>query len=326
MIKNITFIFISCLVITMTTAKAVYQESSLEIGPAHTVYYKYQEAREGKETVILLNGLIYATKNWDKYFEAMAAQGYGVLLLAYSTQPESLRLLTEAPFYAKPTFGPYGPNQQGLEVQTFVDETISVVDHLSIERFTLLSLSYGSIVASNMAIQYKDRINQLILSAPAVMPSNRYFPIGQSRYDFFFNLKQSSPLPGLADYLYDAEFYTTLATTVTAATYKFPGVEFNDFFHGIFQMARSTKWFDLKDYANEVFPPTYLFVASEEETELKKDQLLFWNLMSSNESRRSIVTFRDSPHAITGAKPLKAAAMTINVIEGNLNKEQYRVD
>jgi hypothetical protein len=37
----------------------------------------------------------------------------------------------------------------------------------------------------------------------------------------------------------------------TQPLYSFEGVEFlEDFFSGVYQMARSTKWFDLKDYAN----------------------------------------------------------------------------
>lgn len=299
---------------------------SLEIADNHQVYYKYEEAQEGKPTIVMLNGLIYSLDYWDDYLEELVKEGYGVVLIAYSTQPESLALLDETPFFSLPVFTPYGPSQANLETEDLVEEVMSVVDSLDLDRFNLLSLSYGSIVAVNVAMEYKDRIDNFIMTSPAVMPSNRYFPLGESRYQYYFTLRQTSPFPGQADYLYDVEFFSTLATTVTPFVYSFDDVDFPDFFNGVYQMVRSAKWFDLKDYAGDDFPPTYLFLASDEESELKKDQFLFWSLFNTNDARKSLVIFRDSPHAIVGASPIKAAEMTIRAINGKLVEKKYNVD
>lgn len=318
-------LFIATLFLFSPLAHAI-SASSFELANNHKVFYKYEEADSGKPTIVLLNGLIYQIDFWDEYLEEMTAQGYGVLLLAYSTQPESLALLDEQPFFSLHVFTPYGPAQANLETDDLVEETMAVIDDLGIDNFSLLSLSYGSIVSSQLALKYKDRVDTFILTAPAVVPSNRYFPIGEARYDYYYTLRETSPFPGQADYLYDVEFFSVLASTVTPFTYSFDDVNFQDFFNGVYQMVRSAKWFDLKDYADEDFPPTYLFLAEDEESELKKDQLLFWNLFEANVARKSIVTFKDTPHAITGAAPAKAAQMTMRALEGKLTQEKYSVE
>ncbi len=285
-------------------------EAYLKLSSDHVVYYKHQPAKAGKPTVVLMNGLIYAVENWDEYFTALSQDGTGVLQVAYSTQPESLRGLEgETPFFAKLKYHPlYSWLQQGLETQDLVDETIAVIDSLEIDRFNLVALSYGSIPAVELATQFKDRIDHFILMAPAVVTSGRYNPYGASRHTWFRNLKLAGNL--YADYFYDAEIGNTLSFIVTANNYSFSGVPFENFYSGVYQMARSSKWFDLKDYVEVDFPPTSLFVATLEDQPLFQDQQTFWELMQDNPGKRSLVTFTGSYHAIPGVAPEVAAQQT----------------
>ncbi|MCJ8275665.1 MAG: alpha/beta hydrolase [Bdellovibrionales bacterium] len=291
------------------------EEAVLELDTDHKVYYRYQQAEQGQPTIVLLNGLIYSISHWDRYFAELSEEGFGVLQIAYSTQPESLRYLEETPFYGKMEFTLQGPNQVGIETQTLIDEVMTVVDFLEIDRFNVLSLSYGSIVASELAVQQKSRIDNLILVAPAVMSSHRYNPYGQSRHQFYLSQK----LLGLPiDYFYDVELYNTMSLIISPASYAFEDVKFNDFFNGVYQMARSSKWFDLKDYAAKDLPSTYLFLASLEDPSLLMDQNRFWDLMSSNSARRSAVVFQGGYHALPGVVPEATAVMTARAIRDEL--------
>lgn len=303
-----------------------YREGGYEIASNHKVYYRYHEADPGKPTMVLMNGLIYEIDNWSTYLGQLENKGIGYLITAFSTQPESLALIDETPYFAKVEMTKNGFNQAGLETQTLVDETMEVINAMGINRFHLMSLSYGSIVASRLALQQRQRIDSLIFMAPAVLPSNRYFPIGEARYQYYLNLKQGSYGALIdVDYLYDVEYYTTLSTVITPVMYSFEDVTFMDFFHGVYQMVRSAKWFDLKDYALAGFPPTYLFLASNEEEKLFEDQLRFWNKMSINPARKAMVLFDGGYHALVGGSPTIAAEITEKVLNGEIPDGEHQV-
>jgi pimeloyl-ACP methyl ester carboxylesterase len=310
------------LVTLLSYSALAYETGIIEIADDHKVYYRYKEAQNGAKTLVLLNGLIYAIENWDEYVQELADSDVGVLQLAYSTQPESLRALEGVtPYYSKLQFNPlFGWMQAGLEIQDLVDETMVVVDTLEIDRFSLVALSYGSIIATELAVQQKDRIDDFLLFAPAVMTSGRYNPYGASRHRWYEGLVAAGNL--YADYSYDAEIGNTLALLVTPNRYMFEGVEFLDFFSGVYQMARSTKWFDLKDYAKSELPPTTMFLATLEEGALYKDQMLFWEMMEDNKAKQSLVIFEGSYHAIPGVAPEAAAEVTLQAIDGSLSAEQ----
>jgi hypothetical protein len=86
-------------------------------------------------------------------------------------------------------------------------------------------------------------------------------------------------------------------------------------------MARSSKWFDLKDYANVDLPPTSLFIATREDAPLYADQLRFWELLEETNVQRGLVIFEGSYHAIPGVTPEQAAEQTRLALAGQLAKE-----
>jgi pimeloyl-ACP methyl ester carboxylesterase len=304
-----------------------YREGHLEISDSHKVYYRYHEADAGKPTMVMMNGLIYAIENWDTYLGQLENRGIGYVLTAFSTQPESLALLDKTPYFAELEFTKNGWNQVGLESQTLVDETMAVVDSLGINRFNLMSLSYGSIIATRLALQQKHRIDSLIYMSPAIMPSNRYYPLGEARFQYYYNLKQSSTGSFVdVDYLYDVEYYQTLSTVVSPLQHSFDDVSFQDFFHGVYHMVRSAKWFDLKDYATASFPPTHFFLASKEEENLFEDQLRLWKLMENNPARKSLVLFEGGFHGLVGASPVISADMVEKVLNNELSDGLHKVN
>jgi pimeloyl-ACP methyl ester carboxylesterase len=318
--KTLVFVF---LISTLNVQALV--KSHIKMADDHNVYYQYQKPQDGKPTIVLLNGLLFFAENWKEYYEQLSAKGYGVLLPIYSTQPESIQFSKGKPYYKKIKLTTFGPKQSGVETQTFINETMAVIDHLNIDKFSLLSLSYGSTVAVPLASQFKDRINNLILISPAIVPTNRYNAPGKARFKYYQNLKKYGPFRGQADYLYDAEFYVMLRSVMKREHLSFPGVSFEDYFDGLYQMNRAVKWFDLKDLVNDKLPPVYMFQASTEEKNLKADQSKFWELMKGNEARRSLVTFDGAHHVIVYSSPKESVEMTVKVVEGKLNKTSYKI-
>lgn len=312
--------FFSFLVVVFFSFGAMaYEEGTVNGAANHKVYYRYQKPDVGQPTLVLLNGLIYSLDNWNKYFEIMSDKGFGVLLIAYSTQPESLRYLSVEPYYSEMEYTVQGPKQVGISIQTLVDEVMEVIDDLGINRFHLFSLSYGSVVASELAVQNKDRIQSLIFAAPAVLASHRYNAWGKSRHEWYESLGSSG------DYYYDLEMYQSMFALVSAGNYHFSDVKFMDFFHGVYQMGRCAKRFDLKDFASANLPPTHLFLASREDGALLEDQLRFWELMKRNPARGSFTMFEGGEHALPGVVPGAVAEITEKIIRGELvSGEQYK--
>ncbi len=318
-------IFLFCLVALQSPLSVLASvEGVFELAPNHKVAYRYQAPQEGKPTLVLLNGLIWSLDYWSDYTSALERRGYGYLLTAYSTQPESLVTLETTPYFSETELSIWGIKQVGLETQDLTDEIMAVVNHLEIEEFSLVSLSYGSVVASQLAVQQKQRIKNLIFMAPAVVTSGRYNAYGASRHSYYSTLKAFGN-PG-ADHFYDLEIYSTLAAMITPVQHPQEGINFIDFLSGVFQMARSSKWFDLKDYANSDLPKTHLFLASLEEAPLLEDQRAFWSLLEENPARGSLIMFEGAYHAIPASSPETAAHWTTQVIEGKLKNSELTVE
>ena len=325
---------------TMTNFDSVRKSTKVfEIAQDHKVAYRYTPAQEGKPTLVLLNGVIYSLDSWNDYYEGLVEQGYGVLLIAYSTQPESLSFLEEGvePHFgriggidiSKPIRSVFDYKLNRLSSQNLVDEVMALINHLKILRFDLVSLSYSSFIALNVAMQEKDRINSFILQAPAIMPSNRYNPYGEARHKYYEWLRMN-PLSNadyLADYLADYELYLTMYGALFTQYINLPNhlTDFDKFFNGVYQMVRSVKWRDLKDYTKADFPKMHLFLASKEEFTLLDDQLRFWKMMTGNKAKGSLVLFLEALHDIPTSGTKSSIDMTVKAVEGGLNDEYVEV-
>ena len=306
-----------------------------EIAENHKVAYRYTPPQDGKETIVLTNGLIYSLDYWSEYYDGLVEQGYGVLLIAFSTQPESLSFLDSGvvPHFgsiginlADPAASTYDYKLDHLESQTLVDEVVSLINHLEIDDFHLVSLSYSSFISINIAIQQKNRIKTFIPMAPAVMPSNRYDPIGSAKHNFYEMLRMN-PFVN-ADYLSDFELYSIMYWALFQQFVNLPNklTDFDKFFNGVYQMVRSVKWKDLKDYRNADLPITHLFLAAKEEAALYDDQLKFWELMEPNQAKGSLVVFLEALHALPSSATNGAIEQTIKAVEGELNENYIEVD
>ncbi|NCN95322.1 MAG: hypothetical protein GW917_01215 [Bdellovibrionales bacterium] len=291
------------------SAQGSVTEDVLEISPRQKVYYRYTPAQKGQPTFVALNGLIYPIKYWDSFLEEMQEKGFGLLQIAYSTQPESLSELTQRPRFFF----------ENIETKDLSDEVMAVVDQVGLKKFELLTLSYGSIVGADLADRYADRLNSVTMMSPAVRPSNRYHLYGESRHQYYEWLSQVSTE---ADRYYDAELFVSMLPIVKSqeASFELMGVDFDTFFKGVYQMARSAKWFDLKErVSNKRWPKTNFVFASEEEVGLSQDQEASWEILKSTSPHSIKITVNGAPHAIPGVHPKTA----VRVLEG-LMENQYQ--
>lgn len=308
-------------------ANVQVNEGSIELSESRAVAYKYIPAQAGQPTIVMLNGLIYPLENWQEYITAMAEKGYGVLLVAYSTQPESLRHTQGIPYYSRIKATISGLNQTGLEISDLATDVMSVVDHLNLDRFHLQTLSFGSIIGSYIANNFADRLESVTLVSPAVMPSHRYTPYGESRHNFYLWQNQININPFyVPDYYYDLELYQTMRMILQTqySTFDLEGTNFEYFFNGVYQMARSTKYFDLKDEAKQPWPQTNIILASDEDPTLKRDQINFWNEKFKVAPESRLIEIMDVPHAIPGSNPLSLAEVSLALLANSVAAGEHQ--
>ncbi|MES2514453.1 MAG: alpha/beta hydrolase [Bacteroidota bacterium] len=108
------------------------------------IYFEVQGNETAKETIVFLNGLSQSTVAWvltTPHFKS----DYRIVLLDFIFQ---------------------GQSDKAGEWRNFdahAKDVISVLDHLKIDKAIIAGLSYGSLVAQHLGVNYSDRITKLIL-------------------------------------------------------------------------------------------------------------------------------------------------------------------
>lgn len=115
----------------------------------------YKEAGEGDTTFILLHPFGGNTFSWREVMDDFAARGR---VIAYDRPAFGL---TERPMPEDWESNPYG-------IKANIEILRSLMDTFGIEKATLVGNSAGGAVAVAFALEYPDRVDDLILVAPGV--------------------------------------------------------------------------------------------------------------------------------------------------------------
>lgn len=277
--------------------------------------------RSSAETVVLLNGLIYDIGRWNATAEALLESGARVIRLSFTAQPESLRLLEKD---AQPSF-----LQEGLKLETMAEDVERVLKHHKIKgAVTVVGLSYGGTVATTFAKTYPQRVKNLVLLSPLVIPLDHYDSSGKLLRDYLSAVRFWENAPCLTygwfnpwlctttDYWYDTfynYFYETYLQTRVARVP--PDLDSGLYKKSVFHLVRATRDYDLKKEVRNL--KSVHFVISENETaRLKADQLKAWSLVPLSE-RRSLAEFKDVVHALPDEAPAQTADWIHRIVTGD---------
>lgn len=112
----------------------------------------YELEGDGAETIVLVNGLADDLTTWAYQMPDMLAAGLSVLRFDNRGVGQS----------AKPV-GPY-------TTELFADDTRALVDYLQLERFHLLGVSMGGMIAQEFAVRWSSRLLSLTLACTYAAP------------------------------------------------------------------------------------------------------------------------------------------------------------
>ncbi len=108
------------------------------------LYYEVHGNLQSDRSVIFLNGLSQSTAAWYFMLPAFAKE-YKIVLCDFIFQGQSDKTGDVRDF-----------DQHAADI-------IGLIEALTIKKINVAGLSYGSLVAQNMAVNYPDKINKLIL-------------------------------------------------------------------------------------------------------------------------------------------------------------------
>lgn len=119
------------------------------------IYFEVQGNETAKETIVFLNGLSQSTISWiltTPHFK----NDYRIVLIDFIFQGQSDK------------------TGEWRNFDVHARDVISVLDTLKIDKAIIAGLSYGSLVAQNLAVNYGNRISKLILMSTFAVKTPYY--------------------------------------------------------------------------------------------------------------------------------------------------------
>lgn len=136
-------------------------------------YAETTPARDGKPTLVLLNGLVYPIERWGAFEQDLKKNGYGIV--NYYFRGQHLTLKKEADEKGTPAFF-----AKGLDSAALADELDELLTALKIKTpVTVVGLSYGAHIAAAFAERHPARVKDVVFLAPLVVSLDHYSPEGQ---------------------------------------------------------------------------------------------------------------------------------------------------
>ncbi len=264
-------------------AKVVPKPAALSVG-GRTVAYQFLPAKNPKGTVLLLNGLMIRMKDWRSYAQKLRADGYSVLQVAYSGQPESLAKNSDQVF------------QDPISGEMLAEEIAAAVSHVKIDPpLHIHAYSYGSFPGLEYAKRYPDKVASLTLLNPMAKSLGNYIPqaamanatLNQMRsvsalMDPFGLFGGARQIANFQDSAYRKSVRDSLAKYKAGDHYP-ASVERQAFENGTVELTMGAKDFDLTDYKDLKLPKINLLLAKDEfYPEMRADQLAFFRALKKN--------------------------------------------
>jgi pimeloyl-ACP methyl ester carboxylesterase len=180
----------------LVAAQASSKDSFLDMPLGKTRYQVHGVT--GSQTVILLHGFNGFIENFDLNVPTLVKAGYRVIVY-----DQWGRGLSDRP-------------RNNLTPAAIRDQLNTLLSHLEVNEFALIGSSLGSVLAVDYALEYPDRVEQLILIAPAGWASENDPPEwlikNQGIADLIFHHFGTSIIrPKVIDYFFEDVDPTTMA-------------------------------------------------------------------------------------------------------------------
>ena len=272
----------------------------IKISSTRELYVEYAKAKPGQQTIILLNGLTYSTRQWNAMVQPLLLRGVGVLRYDMFGMGETLLK--------------YAPTTDVIPYQNQVADLKALLTVMKLDApYNIAGLSYGGGIAIGYAAAYPKDIKNLILMAPYTQPLESQDQgirqqIAATRIMFPYNTSTD-------DELYDYFLRQTCYSTYPAAE---PIVLENPYIiESVFRMTQGIRHYTPAN-ATDLIPANslHLMIA-------RKDQYIppavleaYWSSVPKA-ARASRIFVNDSEHKMPEAVPNFTAAWLYKILSGD---------
>lgn len=270
----------------------------IKIREGREIFVDYVKPAEGQPTLVVLNGLTYSTRHWDRFVREFQPTGAGIL--RYDMYGMGQTLLK------------YAPMTQVITYQDQVEDLKKLLTVMKVKGpYDFVGLSYGGGIGIAYSLAYPQDIKNLILMAPYTEPVEGQFKwimaqIWATRQIFPHN-------PATDDELYDFFLHQIVYATYPQAE---PVVLENPFvLESVFRMVQGIRKFRPLDFAPQLKVRTHMMMAQYDQYIAKGVLHNFWELVPA-ESKGSCVVVKSSEHKIPESKPEFAAKWIYKILMG----------
>lgn len=273
----------------------------VEIRSGQSLFVKWKKAKAGRPTVVLLNGLTYSTKQWDRFAFYLAESGLGVV--QYDMFGMGKTLLQ------------YAPIQDVIPWQSQVLDLKALVEKLKLKNgLNLVGLSYGGGIAIGFAGQFPELTKNVFLMAPFTEPLETQdlmlkAQVAATRFWYPYN-------PYSDDELYDYFLKQNVYGTYPMAE---PIVLENPFkLEATFRMVQGIRKLPTLNLIQKAAPKSlHLVIAGQDEYIPREVHDRFWENVPSK-AKASQMVILQSKHKIPEVIPEFSAKWITYVLTGKL--------
>lgn len=292
--------FLAFLLLPIFAFAAEGQKGFVQIKPDREVYVDWTYAKPGLPTVVLLNGLTYSTKHWDKFAAQLSSSGLGVVRFDMMGMGETLLK--------------YAPTMADIAVDDQAEDLNALLKVLKIPMpYNLVGLSYGGGLGILYASKYPQSVGKLIAMAPYTEPMASQDQWIRSQ---IWYVRQTAPWnPASDDELYAYFFrqivyttYPTVEPTVLDNPYKL---------EAIFRMGLGIRKFIALDVVDKLPAESlHLMIAGRDQYIPRGVMEDFWAKVPAKAKASKTIVY-NSEHKIPEAVPRFSAALVKEIIVGN---------
>lgn len=263
----------------------------IKLKSGRELYVETIEAKAGKPTIVLLNGLTYGIKQWDRFSKALETYGYGQIKID--------------PFGMGQTLLKYAPMMEVIPADQQVKDIHEILQSLNVPTpYNLLGLSYGGGLSMIFASTYPSEVGTQILMAPYTEPMEGQDTWIKSQITYS---KQVNPfLTASEEELYDYFLKWNVYTTYPSAE---PIVLENPYkLEATFRMVQGIRHWKASDHWNNFADKSVHLIIAGMDQYIKREVLTtFWDKLPESK-KLSKVIINNSEHKIPEAVPNFAAA------------------
>jgi pimeloyl-ACP methyl ester carboxylesterase len=136
------------------TGMTVIQKKYIESSDGISLYYETYYTESKSPTIFLLHGVGGDLDAWQFIRDNLLEKGFSCIAMdirghGYSGHPRSFK---------------------SYEIEHFVQDFIDIIDAENLSTVILIGHSLGAVLATHIALAYKDRLEKLVLISPSYIP------------------------------------------------------------------------------------------------------------------------------------------------------------